>query len=435
MKIGVFGSYNGASIGDHAILEGILTQFRLVIDACQFVVFATDSEATYKLLVSNTGVHVIQGIPVSRSSTVGTSEGEKAKRFQRVKQVLRRRVSRLPLQIADFVRFLYDITRDMVALSKVSFWWQIWKEMRTLDILLIGGGNLLMDLYRRWPIYPLIYTLLAKWAGIPVMFYAVGAGPFQTRLGRFYLRLASQMADILTFRDQDSLEIVAKTLGVQRKKLVLSADPAFCIRWQKHVSHARVNERLRITMTLVSYHRPGYWPRSKVARYKKYREAMIQTIQYILKKMDAELVFFATNTADIVVAKEIATIINIPERIKVIEKRLTVQDILSLVADSQLMIGTRLHSLILSFVVSTPALAFAYQPKVQSLYERVGMETYVINLDHYIDMPLPDNIVHLLRKMFSSKQEIQFNMQQMVKQLQQDAKVSVNLAMQLMEKK
>lgn len=86
-----------------------------------------------------------------------------------------------------------------------------------------------MDLYRNWPIYPLIYALLAKSVDTPLMFYAVGAGPIQSWRGRFYLRLACRLSKNITFRDKESLDLVLHTLGIKKDKLLLSADPALCL--------------------------------------------------------------------------------------------------------------------------------------------------------------------------------------------------------------
>ena len=69
MRIGIFGSYNHTSIGDHAILEGILVQFRTRLGHCSFVVFSMNPDATQSMLFSCKDVHVVQGTP-ARVKTV-----------------------------------------------------------------------------------------------------------------------------------------------------------------------------------------------------------------------------------------------------------------------------------------------------------------------------------------------------------------------------
>ena len=63
MKIGIFGSYNSGSLGDHAILEGIISQFEKIGTTFDIKVFAIDVVAIKELLSHNDSVEVTEGCP------------------------------------------------------------------------------------------------------------------------------------------------------------------------------------------------------------------------------------------------------------------------------------------------------------------------------------------------------------------------------------
>jgi len=98
MKIGIFGSYNYASIGDHAILEGILRHFRQRNKTLSVVIFSFHPPSTESMLISHEGVKITSAAP-SLSAVLTEkrwkdshrrNEREKKARKQRVKELLRR---------------------------------------------------------------------------------------------------------------------------------------------------------------------------------------------------------------------------------------------------------------------------------------------------------------------------------------------------------
>src|SRR4051812_22869383 len=116
-RVGITGSYGGLNLGDEAILHSIIEQLRREVPGGEISVFLRDAHDTKK----RHGVE--RAIPV-------------------------RKLSR----------------------SEVE------PEVARLDLLLFGGGGILYDAEAR--IY-LREVLIAKEHGVPVMIYAVGAGPLK----------------------------------------------------------------------------------------------------------------------------------------------------------------------------------------------------------------------------------------------------------------
>ena len=433
MRVGIFGSYNYASVGDHAILSGLLVQFRRRFPHSSFVIFAAGPDSVQETLNGEKNAKVVQGMLGLSTSRRVRQENVKAKsvsyRMERwIEQVSRRLPTVLGTVFHSFYRAIFIIVYDVFVISRFSFWRSVKKEIETLQVFVIGGGNLLMDMFPRWPIYPLMYTLISRLSGVPVVFYAVGAGPLKTLRGRLYLRLACTLSDGLTFRDAASLEIVAEKLGVSRDKLYLAADPALCLQVDSTEPQMDEKKPLKIALTVVSFYREGYWPSPNNTIYRQYCRVMANVFNQVRQSFDVHLTFFATNVQDIVAARDIASLLDSPEQIEIVDQRLGVDDILALLAKMDLVIGTRLHSLILSFVAGIPGVAFAYQPKVLAFYQRIGMEEYVIPVSpEDLGTVSPEKVVHLIEHIIQNRDAVQAHMQEMLEQLRGEAQVSMDL--------
>ncbi|MGB9866341.1 MAG: polysaccharide pyruvyl transferase CsaB [Bacillota bacterium] len=105
---------------------------------------------------------------------------------------------------------------------------QVIKELRAAQMFLLGGGSLLQDMtsLRSLMYYAGLLWIGKKLTG-KAMVFANGIGPITTPLGRALSRTALNGADLITLRDPDSAQTL-KELGVDRQPIV-TADPAFLL--------------------------------------------------------------------------------------------------------------------------------------------------------------------------------------------------------------
>ncbi len=425
MKIGIFGSYNAPSIGDHAILEGILSGFHERLHSPSFVIFSFAPNATKTLLMQDVNLRTLNAAPI-----MGPTSPTSPPRH-------RPTPSHSPPQRAPFIsalaRNLRATRRDLKIVHSFSHWRNIQQEIAELDVLLIGGGNLIMDMFGGWPIYPLIYAFLARRVGTPMMFFAVGAGPLQSRRGRWYFSLAARWAQALTFRDSPSLEYAAHALRCPQEKLHLSADPATLLSHPNPNASPTTSGAPRIGITLTPYFSPAYWPNADESAYRHYLQNMAEIITEVQRQFDAHILFFATNHPnDLLPAQEVRALLSPHGRdnIEIIENRMTIPEMLALLDSLDLFIGTRLHSLLLAWIANVPSLALAYQPKVAHFYRRVHMDAYLFELAPKTSVP-PTQIVMRLREMHEQHDAFQRRMQIEMAQLRQEAMRSIDMAVEI----
>ena len=108
-------------------------------------------------------------------------------------------------------------------------YFKIKKEMKASNMLLFGGGSLLQDVTScKSILYYLAVIFLAQRSGMKTMLYANGVGPITKKWNRRLAKWILNRVDLITLRD-DKSDIELKNLGVNRPKIIITADPAFTI--------------------------------------------------------------------------------------------------------------------------------------------------------------------------------------------------------------
>jgi polysaccharide pyruvyl transferase WcaK-like protein len=441
MRLGIFGSYNAGSIGDHAILEGILAQFRSRDNKLTVLVFSFAPAATKQMLSSQKDVkitsasprdRVVRSYPEHQQNYYNHPETGHFK-FKFVSWFVKWQRNESP-----FIRLCQEIVQlilDLMLLWHISFWYKKLQEISQLDFLILGGGNILMDLSGSWPIYPLMYAVLAKLKHVPVMLYAVGAGPIRSLRAKCYFRLTSYLVDKITLRDEESMTIVREQLRCSENKLYLSADPAVCLQLSSKEILPGSKLHLIVGVTVVPFNHPTLWPYTHLDVYERYILAMAKVLGDIAEQFDARIVLFATNhPRDLTPAEDIVKKIRCKERIEIVEDRLSVSNILSLISSCDVLIGTRLHSLILSLVAGTPFLAFSYQPKVSAFCNRIGLGRYVLPLSDELGFSERE-ITILLQEILDREDDVKRKGQIGLQNLQKAAFLSCEVAKTLLARR
>lgn len=331
MAVGIVGNYGNNNQGDEAILEGILIQLEKVyhIDRAEIIVFSNK--------------------PAQTRAKYGV---------QSVKLYYKNKSAPMTLITTMFKN------RAII---------------RKLDLLLVGGGGIFMDLYGREAFLFGMYGWLAKFSKTPVVLYGVGAGPILTRNGKVILRSLAHLSKLVTVRDPKSKKLL-QSIGVKSPIHVIG-DPAFQIVNPNEVFQK--SDKLQIGVTAVPYHHGSYWPEENMEIYRDYIEGMAKNLDKLLTEYpDAEVNFFATkHPQDSNVTEEIKGLMDCNTRCTVRDERLSHQDIVQFASRQDIVIGTRLHSLILALVTNTPIIAVSYHHKVRDFMDMIECGEYTIPIE------------------------------------------------------
>ena len=241
------------------------------------------------------------------------------------------------------------------------------RAIRSCSLFVSGGGSLLQDhtstrslLYYTWLIR------MAKRYGKPVLFYANGIGPVSAEKNRRRVREVCEAADIITLRDQSSLEEL-RSMGVTNPNIFVTADPVYSL---GKGDPRRGRELLKARGIDCG---EGEKPIIGVSvRFSKGTELAREQIAAFLNRQDARIAFIdMQQPADGEAAASVRELLK-PESFE-IEAPYAPQDMIDMMACMEAVVSTRLHSMIFAACAGVPALGIDYDPKVRACAEQLGM--------------------------------------------------------------
>jgi polysaccharide pyruvyl transferase CsaB len=362
-RIGVSGSYGGMNLGDEAILEGILGELRASIPA-EVTVFSKNPADT---LARHKVEHAINARTLTRK--------------------------------------------------------EVTPAIRPLDLLILGGGGILFDgeveAYLR-------EVLVAHEVGVPVMVYAISAGPLAARASRVAVRDALNAAPgtVITVRDRLGLRLL-EDVGVTNE-IQLAADPAFLLEPEPLPVEALTAEGVDLEGPVVGFsvREPG--PAAPDIDTEQYYGLLANAADFVVERFGAEVVFVPMEKFDVQHSHAVVAHMRFPEKAEILRRRYSSRQILDLMGRFDFAVGMRLHFLIFAALRGTPFSALPYASKVSGLLEDLGMDTPPLG-----DIGIGQLIGRIDRK-WDMRDEIRAGIAARVPQLRQRAKLSNGALLRLL---
>ena len=272
---------------------------------------------------------------------------------------------------------------------------RILEAAENCDLIILGGGGIFLDYWgaqsgtlltkdHSGNSYFAGFPLLAALNRKPCMLYSVGVGPLLSEEGKSLTRLAFGAATAVTVRDNESLELL-KAIGVNTDQIRVTADPAYSLpaddRRAKEIL-AAVGTRPDTALIGVCVRAwdvdvsPNYWQEQVAAALDSFSETHDVSIIFI----PFQVLPGAGLTNDLLPIEAIRALMRARASTKVISGELLPGEIAGILGQCDLVIGMRLHSLLFALRESVPAVGLVYDPKVNSLMSRAGMQEYAIDL-------------------------------------------------------
>jgi polysaccharide pyruvyl transferase WcaK-like protein len=279
--------------------------------------------------------------------------------------------------------------------------WRAYRHLRRFDLLLIAGSNQILDNYGgpwEFPYLNLRWSLLARLAGCRVAWISVGAGPLDSRLGRWFVRAALRLADYVSVRDEGSRRLLAE-IGV-RREILLFPDLAHGVRHEPGPAarRDRVPGRATVAINAMPVYDRRYWPEWSEEKSQRYTAELAALAAALVK--DGHGVFFlATHPMDALVAREIIARVAAehgqpPWDGELVRCPATVSDLLRELESADLVVATRFHGALLSLRVERPMLAICYHRKTRELAMQFEAGDFAVALD---DLRSADAVERLRR--------------------------------------
>jgi polysaccharide pyruvyl transferase CsaB len=311
LRVGISGSYGGLNLGDEAILHAMVRELRRDVPEVEITVFSRDADDT---------------------------------------------LARHPVDRAVPVR---DLSRH-----------EVLPEVARLDLFILGGGGILFDGEAR--IY-LREVMLAEEQGIPVIVYAVSAGPLRDPVAQKAVRIALERAQVLTVRDRRAQQMLEEA-GV-RADVTVTADPALLLDPEPLPPDTLRMEGIDTRRRLVgiSVREPG--PVAPEMDARRYHALLANAADFLVDRLGAEVVFvpMERRVLDVQHSHAVISQMHHARRATVLKGKYTPGQMLELVGQFHFALGMRLHFLIFAALARVPFVALPYAPKVAGFIDELGM--------------------------------------------------------------
>jgi polysaccharide pyruvyl transferase CsaB len=320
---------------------------------------------------------------------------------------------------SDNVSSRYDVKSHSGSIRKNPL--KVIKAIKNTDLFILGGGGLLFDYYPLNLPFWLSYVVMAKMLRRPVMFYAIGIGPIKTKLGKLLTKYIVNHVDLITVRDHGSKNLL-ESLGVTKPPTYVTADPVIIFPTKYSETQYKLltlngqqfgNQRTVIGISV----RP--WFNSN-----KIKIVVAEIADYLITELNSAVVFIPMQyEEDYEIAKEIAEIMQ--NQPIVISKNYTPNEISGIIEQMDLIIGMRLHSLILAATHNVPIIGIIYDPKIEHFLEEINLHGYSINVSN-IEF---QNMINLIMDAMHEKTTIKKEMKCRVERLADNALFNAELVL------
>jgi polysaccharide pyruvyl transferase WcaK-like protein len=269
-------------------------------------------------------------------------------------------------------------------------------------MLIIPGTGLLTDAYGLlgWGPYTLFrWSLIAKICRCELLLVSVGAGPVYSQLGRLFVRSILSLADFRSYRDDSSLQYLA-SIGFRGDNDQVSPDLAFSLP-EAVIPHRDADKSQRCVVGLGVM---GYAGKYSVANptdkiYSTYLENLVVFTEWLLARgYDVRLLI--GDLWDTNATAEFGTLlrgrISPCDEEHVIETPIrSVDDLLSEIAATDLVVATRFHNVLLSLFCIKPVISISFHHKCESLMDAMGLSEYCLNINDFKSAQLIDKFCDL----------------------------------------
>ena len=323
MKALVFGGWFGSgNIGDDAILIGLRDIMRAVMPDIELIALSTDPEQTRKIC-----------------------EVESIK-LQSPKQLLRNK--------HEYLNAFNDA-----------------------DAVIVTGGT---------PIYDYDHLSRIIHMGIPILkrkpliLFGIGAKPVYTLRGRSVLRMLLRHASLISVRDAPSARVLSK---ITDKQVTVTGDSALCIHNLERKRKTGKHAALICPRILSANNKPLYHEKLSTKTIYCIRRTTASFADWLSENHNVMFIPFHTKYLDddrqeITQIRQLMKIDNSKE----IGSPSSPEHAFNLLGGADILLGLRLHSLILGALAGLPLVSISYDSKIYGFMEVMGIHNYVCPLDN-----------------------------------------------------
>jgi len=398
-RIGLITPYQGFNYGDAAIQDamiGHLTELAPYVECYGMTLYPADTEIRHKiasfpitgLVVCNYSeaemLFARELLPPQRSLEENEAREIKvesrASGWRKYIKLLRD-VKKLPL-VGGALRYIVFRLRDLRLISvEVREFVRACLYARKMDLLVLSGGGQLDEAHGGpWGHPYVIYrwSLIARLTRTPFVVASVGSAVINPGLTSWFIKKGLRSADYRSYRDEGTKTQLSAWEFTRDDPIV--RDLALAIDASPYLSSQDAEGAACTVAVSPIYHSdPAY------TAYNEFVEGICDFIEWLSKRGDRVLLF-RTTSIERLVLRDIWDNLRQRNNEKLIDQVEEIeapcyQDLMKKIAVADLVVASRLHSIILSHTLNKPTLAISWDRKVQAHMQDFEQSRYMINIE------------------------------------------------------
>lgn len=255
-------------------------------------------------------------------------------------------------------------TKKVYEVDAVNRWKlkEVMKAIHSSDGVISGGGSLLQDKtgMKSVPYYTGI-MMMARYVGKPFFVYAQGVGPLDRFISQRLVKFTLSKAAYLSVRDEESYKLLKK-IGINHS-IDIVPDPVMGMFYKPGLNQSWIeNQKLTSPFITVAIRD---WPSHQDFK-QKMADALLRCVE-----QGQKIVFLPMHGEhDDITSREMAKQMDGNPYIFPFDA--SIEEKISLIGDSALLVGMRLHALIFAAIAYTPMIGLSYDPKIDSFIQQTG---------------------------------------------------------------
>ena len=388
-RIALLTPYSGGNFGDAAIQDSMIANLDLRLAHSQLSGISLNCENFSQRhrvtksfpLLAHIRLYGIFDLDKGQQATTTKKNNQKANSYV---SELKKALKRLPL--------VWRCVRLMARWSyEAHHFIEGFRFLRTQDLLVMSGGGQLNEEYEgpwRHPFGLFKWAVMARMAGAPLAVVSVGVGKVTSMASRLLISATLSLACYRSYRDNYSKKAVTRLLQRATSDPVV-LDLAFSLPSSKLPAPADVralaHARTVIAISPIAIGKPAFWPTADLPLYNRYLREMAELISQLLKSDYFLVLVTSCLDEDQQVIPELLGLLDDDARERLagqmhIPAISTWQEFVATLRSSDLLIASRLHSIILGFMSGTPAVAISVGAKVNSVMTDFGQTDHLLQV-------------------------------------------------------
>lgn len=246
------------------------------------------------------------------------------------------------------------------------------EKIKNADVLIIGGGNMIFDMekYTASAMRFFQFVKIAKKYNKKIFAISLGIGPFQSKAQAYDAVYSLEKCDYITFRDQKSHDIFKKYNSTHINTKV-AVDPVFFLSNQK-TKNIISEDKIIVGLNIIN----GKLINQSQTDFNKSISEYVKLTQQLAKRKNLKLILFSTELADYDAVDKVFNQLKGQDNIHIRYIKNS-KELLSLYDELNILIGTRMHSMIIAITQRIPVIGLSWQNKVDAFFDIINQSESV----------------------------------------------------------